>query len=161
MTRSRLAATAALSITAVLVPTTGGEAGTGTIYRADGQCTEEHTMTRDFFHTKVKVEKNVPRGSAQAAAFRPAAGVKVIVKLIDLTPQNGDNVVGKARKSDKTNDKGIAKTTHEFNNFGNYRLKIKAKTGGEVVAKDRIDVGVDDRVDGPCGPPVSGGGPPA
>ena len=156
MTRSRIAATAALSISVVLLPTTGGEAGTGPVYRAEGSCTKEHTMTRDFFHTKVKVERNV----ASASAFRPAPGVKVIVKLIDLTLQNGDNVVGKARKKDTTNDKGVAKTTHEFNNFGNYRLKIKAKTGGEVVAKDRIDVGVSDRTDGPCGPPVSGGGPP-
>jgi hypothetical protein len=155
MTRSRLAASAALSITVVLVPITGGEAGTGPVYKAVVKsCSTEHTMTRDFVTTRTKVTQD--QGSARAAAFRPAPGVKVIAKLIDLTPQNGDNVVGDARRSDKTNAKGIAEITHEFNNFGNYRVKIKAKTGGEVVARAKRDFGVSDRTSGPCGPPVTG-----
>jgi hypothetical protein len=155
MTRSRLAATAALSIAVVLVPITGGEAGTGPVYKAViKDCFVTHPMNSDFVTTETKVTKN--QANARAAAFRPAAGVKVVGKLIDLTPQNGNNVVGKARRSDKTNDKGVAKITHQFNNFGNYRVKVKARVGGVTVARDRIDFGVGDRVDGPCGPPITG-----
>jgi hypothetical protein len=156
MTRLRLAAIAALSLVALLATTTGGEAqGQGDV-DAQGSCDERHPGNKDFFDSTVKAKKQQRRGGAGAAAFRPLVGAKVIVKLVDLTSQNGNNVVGKARKSDRTNADGIAKTTHQFDNFGNYRLKIKVKSGGEVVARDRIDVGVSDRVDGKCGPPLMG-----
>ena len=158
MIRFRLAATAALSLSALLVATSGGEAArqAAVQYKAViEECTVTHPMTRDYVTTETKVTREGGAG-ARAAAFRPAPGVKVIAKLVDLTPQNGDNVVGKARKSDTTNDKGVAKIRHQFNNFGNYRVKVKAKVGGDVVARDRIDFGVGDRVDGPCGPPITG-----
>ena len=60
-------------------------------------------------------------------------------KLADKTPQNGNNVVD-AKDSDKTNDDGVAKTKVEFDDFGNYKVIVKAKVGGEVVAKDTINV---------------------
>ena len=39
-----------------------------------------------------------------------------------------------------TNENGVAKTKHEFNNFGNYRFTVKVKVDGEVVDTDRSHV---------------------
>ena len=50
----------------------------------------------------------------------------------------------------------MAKTKHEFNNFGNYRMTFKVKVNGDVVAEDAIDFGVSDRVSGKCDPPLAG-----
>ena len=159
MTRSRPAAIAALCASVLLVTASIGEAQREDRYRAEASCKTRHTTSRDFVKTNTKVLLQEGRGPDRrggASAFRPAPGVKVIVKLIDRTPQNGNNVVGKARKRATTNDNGVAKTRHEVNGFGNYRLKVKAKTGGEVVATDEVDFGYADRVSGECDPPLTG-----
>ena len=167
MTRSRFAATAALTIPALLVTATVGQAQRDDSYRARTTCKTKHTETRDFAKLKTEVNKvdrpgpgggggkgGKPRGTA--AAVVPVEGAKVITKLIDLTPPN--NVVGDAKKIKLTNENGVAKTKHEFNAFGNYRATVKVKVDGEVVAEDTIDFGVDDRESGPCGPPLAGAG---
>ena len=94
------------------------------------------------------------RGSA--AAFVPVQGAKVVTKLKDLTTEDGNNVLD-AKDSDRTNDNGVAKTSHPFNNFGNYKVTAKLKVDGEVVATDTVEFGVSDRVSGKCGPPLAGG----
>ena len=81
--------------------------------------------------------------------------MKVSVKLVDKTPQNGNNVVD-AKDSDLTNGSGVAKTTVEFDNFGNYRAIVKVKTGGDVVDKDTVNFGVADRESGKCDAPLTG-----
>ena len=156
MTHHRISALAALSLVALLATAAVGEAQREPVYRADASCKTRHPGSRDFAKITTEVRRQVLPVRGGSAALRPAPGVKVITKLIDRTPQNGNNVVGKARKSDLTNDNGVAKTKHEFNNFGNYRVKVKVKTGGDVVATDTIDFGVADREGGKCGPPLSG-----
>jgi hypothetical protein len=158
MTRLRLAALAALSLVALLVTASIGEAQGEGRYTASASCKTAHPGSRDVAKIRTEVRQQVrgPGRRAGSAAVRPAAGVKVITKLVDLTPQNGNNVVGKAKKSDVTNADGVAKTKHRFNNFGNYRVKVKVKTGGDVVATDTMDFGVADRDGGPCGPPLTG-----
>jgi hypothetical protein len=159
MTRVRLAAIAALSAAALLVTGSIGEAQPRSVYRADASCKTSHPGNRDIAKIRTEVQRQGrggPNRRGKAAVFLPATGVKVITKLIDITPQNGNNVVGKAKKSDTTNDNGIAKTKHRFNNFGNYRVKVKVKAGGEVVATDTIEFGVADRSGGKCGPPLTG-----
>jgi hypothetical protein len=159
MTRLHLAAIAALCASALLVSASIGEAQGEDRYRADASCKTRHPGDRDFAKIRTEVQRQGrggPDRRAGAAVFLPAAGVKVITKLVDLTPQNGNNVVGKAKKSDMTNADGVAKTRHEFNNFGNYRVKVKVKTGGEVVATDEIEFGVADREGGKCEAPLTG-----
>jgi hypothetical protein len=163
MTRFRLAALAALLLPALFIVPSGGEAQTDDEnYTTRSECNMRHTMTRD----KVKVKNTVrkrrrggPRGPGRrgdAAAVDPAVGVKVVTKLRDLTPENGKNIVD-GKDTDRTNADGVAKTTLELNNFGNYRVVSKVKVDGEVVAQDTLDFGVSDRVSGPCGPPLQGG----
>ena len=158
MTRSRLAAIAALSIPALLITTSVGEAQRDEQYRAGTTCKMRHTETRDKVKAKTEVSK-LQRGPVRrgaAAAVVPAAGVKVIHKLKDLTDSNGNNVVD-GKEVDRTNDDGIAKNTLELNNFGNYRLTTKVKVDGEVVAENTILFGVSDRVSGECDPPLGAG----
>jgi len=164
MTRFRLAAVAALSIPALLVTTSVGQAQRDAMYRSTTTCKTKHRENRDFakFKTVVKSgdrdREGKPPRRGTAAAFVPVKGAKVITKLVDLTPSNGNNVVGKAKQKDLTNKHGIAKTKHEFNNFGNYRATVKVKVDGDVVAKDAIDFGVADRESGRCDPPLPGAG---
>jgi hypothetical protein len=164
MTRFRLAAIAALTIPALLVTATVGQAQRGETYRARTTCKTKHTETRDFAKLKTEVNKvDRPGGDDKggkrgtAAAVVPVVGAKVITKLIDLSLTNGNNVVDRKRVK-LTNDNGIAKTKHEFNALGNYQAKIKVKVDGDVVAEDTIDFGVGDRESGPCEPPIPGAG---
>jgi hypothetical protein len=159
MTRSRLAATAALSIVALFAIASVGEAQREDRYRAQTGCKTKHTMTRDFAKFRTEVARQEARGPdrrAHASVFRPVEGAKVITKLYDLTPENGNNVLTFKRKK-LTNEKGIAKTKHEFNNFGNYRATVKVKVDGDVVATDEVRFGVSDRVSGKCDPPLGAG----
>ncbi len=132
-------------------------------YRSQTGCTTKYTTTRSFAKLKTEVAQVTRPGpdrgkrSASTAAVVPVAGAKVITKLIDLVPENGNNVVGRAKKTDRTNDNGIAKTKHEFNNSGNYRFTVKVKVDGDVVDTYERTFGVSDRVNGPCGPPLAGG----
>jgi len=160
MTRLRLAAAAAISIASLLVAASIGEAQRDDRYRSQTGCKTKHTMTRDFAKLKTEVSQITrpgPTRRAGAAAVVPADGVKVITKLIDMTPENGNNVVAPAKIKKTTNDNGIARARHEFNNFGNYKFTVKVKVDGEVVATDERTFGVSDRVDGPCGPPLGAG----
>ena len=159
MTRSRLAAVAALSVVALLLTATGGEAAKEAPYRFQASCKEKHTMTRDFAKGRGELMQLSRPGGRRggAAALVPVKGAKMITKLIDLTLSNGNNVIDRKKKA-LTNKDGVAKTKHEFNNFGNYRMTFKIKVDGEVVAEDAIDFGVSDRVNGPCGPPLAGAG---
>ena len=165
MTRFRLAAIAALILPVLVILPAGGEAQTDDVdYDTESECDMKHTTTRDKVKVKNTARKRTrgPRGGkgpgrrGSAAAVEPAVGVKVVTKLKDLTPQNGDNVVIR-KDSDRTNEDGIAKTTLELNNFGNYRVTSKVKVDGEVVAQDIVNFGVSDRVSGKCGPPLAGG----
>ena len=159
MTRFHLAAAAALSILVLPVAALGGEAP-GDDYRSNTKCKTRHTTTRDFAKFKTTLLRREARGDSRragAAAFVPVEGAKVITKLIDLSLANGDNVVDRKKKK-LTNAKGIAKTKHEFNDFGNYQARVKVKVDGNVVATDQIDFGVRDRESGPCDPPIPGAG---
>jgi len=149
MTRFRLAAVAALSISALLLVASGGEAVKR--FRVDVTCIEKHTMDRDFVMPKTLVEEQNGGDRATAAKFVPVKNAKVINKLKDLTDSNGDNVVD-GKDVDKTNDNGIAKTKLEFDNFGDYRLKTIVKVNGDVVEREQLEFGVSDRVNGKCGP---------
>jgi hypothetical protein len=161
MTRFRLAAVAALSIVALLVTTTGGEAqkanGAGeSMYRMTMACKTAQRTARDFVKANfrlLQLAKSGGRREARSAALEPVKGAKVIAKLKDLTTGDGDDVVD-GKDTDKTNDDGVGKTKLEFDNFGNYRLKGKAKVNGDVVAVDTIDFGVADRESGKCDPPL-------
>src|SRR5215212_904878 len=108
MTRSRPTALAALSLVAVLVIASIGEAQRPTRYRSKTTCKTRHTMTRDFakFKTEVAAQEAVRRSGrrAHASVFLPVEGAKVITKLFDETPQNGDNVLTFKRKK-LTNEK--------------------------------------------------------
>ena len=117
----------------------------------------KHTMTRDFAKGRGELMRMTHPGGRRggAAALVPVEGAKMITKLLDLTLSNGNNVLDR-KKSDLTNSKGVAKTKHEFNNFGNYRMTFKVKVNGDVVAEDAIDFGVSDRVSGKCDPPLAG-----
>ena len=156
MTRYRLAALAALSLGALLATASIGEAQRET-FRANTTCKTAQRTAKDFakFKTKVDQLQRGPGRRGSAAAFVPADGVKVVVKLTDQTPQNGNNIVD-GKDSDLTNDNGIAKTKLEFNNFGNYKAVVKVKTGGDVVDKDTIKFGVADRESGKCDAPLTG-----
>jgi hypothetical protein len=155
MTRFRLAATAALSLSILLVATSGGEAARE-LYRASTTCKTAQRTADDFgkFKTKVEELQRGPvrgpgrRGSA-AATFVPVDNAKVIVVLKDRSPANGNNVVDR-KDTDKTNDNGVAKNKVEFNAFGNYRATIKTKVDGNVVDEDTVDFGVYDRESGSC-----------
>jgi hypothetical protein len=114
--------------------------------------TEVRRRTRGGGHTK-----GPGRRAVAAAPIEPAAGVKVVTKLKDLTTSDGNDVVD-AKDVDKTDDDGVAKTKVEFDNFGNYRAVSKAKVDGEVVAEDTVDFGVPDRESGKCDPPIAGAG---
>ena len=153
MTRLRLAAIAALSVLALLVTTTGGEAAREPRYDFDiTKFSLNQLSMHDYAIVKALLRKLV---FGQAAAFAPVENAKVITKLVDKTPENGNNVVD-AKDADRTNDNGVAKTRVEFNNFGNYKAIVKAKVDGDVVAKDTVDFGVSDREGGKCDPPLSG-----
>jgi hypothetical protein len=156
MTRYRLAALAALSLGALLATASIGEAQRET-FRANTTCKTAQRTAKDFIKFKTEVDQfqRGPGRRGSAAAFVPAAGVKVVVKLTDQTPQNGNNVVD-GKDSDLTNDNGIAKTKLEVNAFSNYRAVVKVKTGGDVVDKDTINFGVSDRESGKCDPPLAG-----
>ena len=164
MTRSRLAAIAALSTVALLVTATGGEAQREPTYRAELSCKTRHTdggaraaQSYDWFILRVLVMQVIGgRSPAGAARLVPADGVKVITKVRDLTTADGNNVLD-AKESDRTNDNGVAKTRHEFNNFGNYRAKATVRVDGEVVDTDTEEVGVYDRESGKCGPAQGAG----
>jgi hypothetical protein len=154
MTRSRLAAVAALSLMVLPVTAVGGEAP-GDDIDAEASCKTLHTDKRDFEKTTVEVMRR-RRGAARragAAAVVPVKGAKVITKLKDLTTEDGSNNVVDRKDTDRTNDNGIAKTKHEFNSFGNYRLKAIVKIDGDVVATDTVKFGVFDRESGKCEPP--------
>ena len=154
MTRSRVAATAALSLVVLPVTAVGGEAP-GDDYRSSTSCKTRHTETRDKAKARTEVRRR-RRGAGRrggAAALVPVANATVITRLRDLTTEDGNNVLD-AKDTDKTNDDGIAKTSHEFNNFGNYRLKVTVKVDGDVVATDSIEFGVADRESGKCDPPL-------
>ena len=157
MTRSRLAATAALTIPALLVTTTIGEAAKAPTYRSQTTCKTRHTETRDFAKFKTEVNKVKRSGRASAAALVPVEGAKVITKLQDLTLSDGDDVVT-PKDVDLTNENGVAKTKHEFKAPGNYFATVKVKVNGDVVAEDTVDFGVRDRESGPCDPPIPGAG---
>ena len=166
MTRSRLAAVAALSTVALLVTTTGGEAQKGNaagedMYRMSMRCKTAQRTARDFVKatiTLLRLEKGGGRREARAARLVPVDGAKTIAKLKDLTTTDGNNNVVDGKDSDKTNDDGVAKTKLEFDAFGNYRLTGKAKVDGDTVAVDTIDFGVQDRESGTCDPPIAGAG---
>jgi hypothetical protein len=157
MTRFRLAATAAISLVALLVATTGGEAARDA-ERAKTSCKQISDGMYDYgdFKTTAEEFQRDDDDRASAAAYVPLAGAKVIVKLTDRTPENGNNVLD-AKDTDRTNKNGVAKNRVEFNNFGNYRATITTKSDGEVVDKDTIDFGISDRVTGKCGPPLGVG----
>jgi hypothetical protein len=161
MTRHRLAALAALSFPVLLAIAPIGQAQEER-YSSDTTCKTAQRTAKDYAKFKTEVKRfergGPPRGPGRrgsAAAFVPAAGVKVVVKLTDQTPQNGNNIVD-GKDSDLTNDNGIAKTKLEFNNFGNYRAKVKVKAGGEVVDEQTINFGVADRESGKCDAPLTG-----
>jgi hypothetical protein len=164
MTRFRLAAIAALSTASLLVATTGGEAAKQDTYKAQLSCKTKHTdggaraaqMGSDFFILRILVWQVLGGGGAGAARQVPADGVKVITKVKDLSDEGGNNVLD-AKEVDRTNDDGVAKTRHEFNNFGNYRTKAIVKVDGEVVATDVVRAGVFDRESGKCEPAVGAG----
>jgi hypothetical protein len=166
MTRYRLAAVAALSIVALLVTTTGGEAQRGnaageSMYRAAMRCKTAQRTARDFVKATFELFRLVRGGGnreAGAARLVPVDGAKVITKLKDLTTSDGNDNVVDGKDTDKTNDDGVAKTKLEFDAFGNYRLKGKAKVDGDVVAVETIDFGVADRESGKCDPPLPGAG---
>jgi hypothetical protein len=159
MTRLRLAAPTVLSICVLLVTATGGEAAKQT-YRFQASCKTRHTMTRDFAKGRGELMRVTHTGGRRggAAALVPVEGAKMITKLVDLTLSDGNNNVVDRKKSDLTNAKGVAKTKHEFDAFGNYRMTFKVKVNGNVVADDAIDFGVSDRVSGKCDPPLAGAG---
>ena len=167
MTSFRLAAIAALATTSLLVTATGGEAQREDTYKATLSCKEKHTdggggaraaQGMDFFLLRVLVIQQLfGGGHGNAARTEPADNVKVITKVKDLTTDDGNNVLD-AKETDRTNDNGVAKTRHEFNNFGNYRAKAIVKVDGDTVATDVVKVGVSDRVDGKCGPPIQSSG---
>jgi hypothetical protein len=71
-------------------------------------------------------------------------------------PENGNNVVD-AKDSARTNSDGVALLQHEFNNFGNYRIRLEALDDGRVVARKTINFGVSDRESGKCDRPLPGG----
>lgn len=60
----------------------------------------------------------------------------------------------RGRDSARTNRDGVAVLEHEFNNFGNYRIRLRAFDDGEVVARKTINFGVSDRESGKCDPPL-------
>jgi hypothetical protein len=164
MPRYRVAAVAALTIPALLVPATGGEAQKEDTYRAQLTCKTRHTdaggaraaqMGADYFILRVLVWQ-ILGGGASAARQVPADGVKVITKVRDLTTEDGNNVLD-AKETDRTNDDGVAKNRHEFNNFGNYRAKATVKVDGDVVATDSLEAGVYDRESGRCEPAIGAG----
>ena len=167
MTRLRLAAIAALSTVALLVTATGGEALREDTYKATLTCKEKHTdggggaraaQGMDFFILRVLVLQQIfGGGHGNVARTVPADGVNVVTKVKDLTTDDGNNVLDR-KETDRTNDDGVAKTRHEFNNFGNYRAKAIVTVDGDAVATDVVRVGVSDRVDGKCGPPLGTAG---
>ncbi|MGH2837327.1 MAG: hypothetical protein ACRDJY_03125 [Thermoleophilaceae bacterium] len=160
MTRFRLAAIAALTVLSLSVMASVGQAQRETRYRSTTGCKTKHTMTRDFakFRTEVAAVGPPTRGPGRrgaATAVQPVEGAKVITKLFDETPPDGNVLTFKQKKT--TNENGVARTRHEFNNFGNYRFTVKVKVDGEVVATDERTFGVSDRVSGPCGAPLGAG----
>jgi hypothetical protein len=162
MTRSRLAAIAALSIFALLVTTTGGEAQRGNAagsgdFRVRMTCKTAQRTARDFAKITTKVFAVVPGGGRQASAARlfPVENTKVVTKLRDLTRENGNDVVD-GKDADRTNEDGVAKTKLEFDGKSNYRAVSKAKIDGQVVGADSIKFGVADDESGKCDPPVAG-----
>ena len=121
----------------------------------ESTCKTAQQTEDDFAKIKSEVDKlfrGPGRRGARAARFVPVDNAKVVTKLKDLTTADGNDVVD-AKDSDKTNDDGVAKTKVEFDNFGNYRVTIKAKVDGEVVATDTIEFGVADRESGKCDAP--------
>ncbi len=153
MTRSRLAAIAALSVPALLVTTTGGEAAKRD-YSARTACKTEHTMTRDFARLRTKVRRDVA-DDARAAVLVPVKGATVITKLTDLNLADGNNVVPPAKDRATTNKRGVARTVHEFNNFSTYRVNVVVKVAGDVVERYKFEFVVADRTNGRCEAPAS------
>jgi hypothetical protein len=156
MTRSRLAAVAALSIPALLIAAPaapGGEAPTDGFQVDIVGCVTDQDSDQDFVDVKSKVRRKRMTYGGRAAALVPVKGAKVVTKLKDLVQDDGDNVVD-AKDADKTNKKGVAKTQHEFNNFGNYKVIAVAKLGGVVIARDTRKFGVGDRESGACDPTI-------
>ena len=86
----------------------------------------------------------------------PVEDAKVVTKMTDQTAQNGNDVLD-PKDTDLTNDDGVAKTSHPFNDFGNYKVTVKGKVDGEVVAEDTIEFGVADRDSGTCDPAIGAG----
>ena len=164
MTRFRLAAIAALSIIALLVTTTGGEAqkgnaaGTGE-FRVKMGCKTAQRTARDFAKITTKVYAVVMEGGRRPRErLFPVDNTKVVTKLRDLTRDDGNDVVD-AKDADKTNEDGVAKTKLEFDGTGdNYRAVSKAKIDGQVVGAASKKFGVSDDESGKCEPPISGGG---
>ena len=160
MTRLRLAALAALTVLSLSVMASVGQAARELRYRSQTGCKTKYTTTRSFAKLKTEVTSIGPptRGPGRrgaAAAVQPVEGAKVITKLFDETPPDGNVLTFKRKKT--TNENGVARTKHEFNNAGNYRFTVKVKVDGEVVATDERTFGVSDRVNGDCGPPLGGG----
>jgi hypothetical protein len=156
MTRSRFAAVAALSIPALLVTASGGEAAKDS-FRAHSICKTRHTMSRDFAKARTEVMEQTGGHRAGVSRLVPVEDAKVIAKLKDMTSSNGDNVVD-GKDVDKTNDDGVAKTKTEFDNFGNYQLIVTTKVNGDVVEREQLDFGVSDRDSGKCDPVLAGAG---
>jgi hypothetical protein len=155
MSRSRLAAIAALCIPVLPVTAMGGEAPPDR-YSSKTGCKTRHTTTRDFvkLRTEVRRVERPSRDRADAAAFVPVEGAKVITRLTDLNLADGNNVLTPKRKK-LTNENGVARTRHEFNDFGSYQVNVKVKVDGNVVATDEFKFGVSDRVSGKCDPPLA------
>jgi hypothetical protein len=160
MTRSRLTATAALSMSVLLIATSGGEAqksptkpGPGEDrYRLSASCKTRHPYTGA---PKAKIKSVLERlaGGGRASAVVPVKNAKVVTKMQDLSPQNGEDVLD-AKDTDETNADGVARTSHRFDDFGNYEVTVKAKVDGEVVADDTIRFGVLNQEGGACDPPI-------
>jgi hypothetical protein len=163
MTRFRLAAIAAIALGALFIATAGGEAEQGNVaqsqYDLEVECDKTvHTDKTDDARMKAVAKKRRRGGGRRggASALVPVKGAKVVTKMRDLTTDDGNNVI-EAKDSDRTNDNGVAKTSHEFNNFGNYKVKAKLKVDGDVVATDTDEFGVYDRETGACGPAIGPG----
>jgi hypothetical protein len=146
MTSIRLTSALIVAALALPVAATGGEE---TRFRFKIECETEHAMTEDFVRLKTTVLIRRPDDEH----FRRLRRARLISRLVDRYLENGNNVVT-PRDSDETNRRGVARTEHEFNDFGNYRAKLRLSeplTGSPRGAVRNF--GVWDRSSGACDPP--------
>jgi hypothetical protein len=153
MTRLRLVITSCLvaSLLAVLLLMPGGgEAGEGSKWTLTARCTTQQDTSRDF----VTIRSTLRHRSN--GRLRRARGKLVRSRLKDLVPENG-NDVAHATDRDRTNRRGVAVTRHEFRDFGNYRVTVRAFNHGRVVATKEVHFGTPNSTSGKCDPPGAPG----